>query len=166
MAHQPTTTSINRAAFLRSLGMSAAALSALYFQGCTKSDSVVADPTDGTDSAGVAVGNTNPGTGKIDFTLDLTRPENAKLKTAGQFVTVGGVVVANTKNGTYVAISNECTHDGGPLWYRISQDDFRCPWHGGLFNTDGSVKMAPPRTAEQLYKTTLSTDKNTLYVTG
>lgn len=164
MAGCPTPKSVSRAAFLRSLGLSAATLSALYFSGCSKSADVSPAPTDGTNSQAVATGNTDPVVGEINFTLDLTKTENAKLKTKGQFVTAGAVVVANTVNGTFVALLNDCTHDGGPLWYRASQNDFLCQWHGGEFNIDGSVKMAPPSRPEQTFKTTLSADGNTLQV--
>ncbi len=168
MASQPTTESVSRAAFLRSLGLSAAALSALYFSGCSKgtTDVTPASPTDGTDSAGVATGNADPGLGKIDFTLDLTKPDNGKLKTIGQFVTVGGVVVANTKAGQYVAVLNECRHDGGPLGYRLSQDDFRCQWHGALFNTNGTVKAPPATRPVTLLTITLNADKNALHISA
>ncbi|WP_338872927.1 Rieske 2Fe-2S domain-containing protein [Spirosoma sp. SC4-14] len=164
MAGYPTPRSISRAAFLRSLGLSAATLSTLYFSGCSKSADVSPSPVDGTNSQAVATGNTDPVAGKINFSLDLTQPENAKLKSKGQFLTAGAVVVANTVKGTFVALLNDCTHDGGPLSYRASQNDFVCQWHGGEFNIDGSVKMAPPSRPEQTFNTTLSADGNTLQV--
>lgn len=165
MAYQPTPESISRAAFLRSLGLSATALTALYFQACSKREDLSpVDPIDGNNSIGVVVGNADPNAGKVDFTIDLTKPGNAKLVTVGQFVTIGGVVVANVKNGHYVAMLNECSHDGGPLLYRLSQNDFRCQWHGGLFSVDGSVKGPPPTRPQQLLSSTLSADKNTLHI--
>lgn len=166
MAYQLTPESISRAAFLRSLCLSTTALSSLYFQACSKrADLSPIDPVDGANSTAVVVGNADPNAGKIDFTIDLTKPDNAKLATVGQFVTAGGVVVANSKAGHYVALLNECSHDGGPLWYRLSQNDFRCQWHGGLFTINGSVKGPPPTRPQQLLSTMLSADKNTLHIT-
>lgn len=165
MAYQPTPESINRAQFLRSLGLSTAALSALYFASCSKAaDTVAPDLTDGTTSVGLFKGNTDPYTGKINFTLDLSLPQNVKLKTIGQFLTAGQVVVANTKSGAFVALQNECTHDGGLLSYRITQNDFLCSFHNGLFNTDGSVKAAPPKRPVQTYIVAVSADGNTISV--
>jgi cytochrome b6-f complex iron-sulfur subunit len=167
MTSQPTSESISRAAFLRSLGLSAATLSALYFSACSKgtTNMAPASPTDGTDSPAVAVGKTDPA-GPVDFTLDLTLPDNAKLKTIGQFATAGLIVVAHTKDDRYVALLSVCTHASGSLWYQASQDDFRCLDHGGLFHTDGSVKGPPPTKPVKTYTVTLSADKNTLHVTG
>lgn len=165
MASQPTSESVSRAAFLRSLGLSAATLCALYFSSCAKPASITPDPTDGTDSPAVATGNTDPA-GNVDFTLDLTLPDNAKLKTIGQFATAGLIVVAHTKDDRYVALLSVCTHASGSLWYQVSQDDFRCLDHGGLFHTDGSVKGPPPTKPVKTYTVTLSADKNTLHITG
>ena len=126
--------------------LSAAALSAIYFGSACSNPSVnpAPDPVNGTNSEALAVGSTDPYAGKIDFTLDLNKPGNAKLKTVGQFVSAGLIVVAHVKDGSYVAMLSVCTHASGSLWYRVSQNDFRCQDHGGLFNTDGSVKLDPP----------------------
>ena len=166
--HVPSEAAQSRAAFLRSLGLSATVLSAIYFGiACSKpAVSPAPDPTDGTNSEALAVGATDPFAGKIDFTLDLTKPDNAKLKTVGQFVSAGLIVVAHVKDGSYVAMLSVCTHASGSLWYRVSQNDFRCQDHGGLFTTDGSVKLAPPKQAVKIYSTTLSTDGNSLRVVG
>lgn len=165
MTNQPTQLIQNRAAFLRSLGLSTAALTALYFSGCSKMATVTPDPTDGTDSPAVVKGNTDWSLGKVDFTIDMTVADNAKLKTIGQFVSAGLIIVANTKGGKYVALRSVCTHQGGSLRYRISQNDFLCLDHGGQFNTDGSVKMQPPKLPVQTYAVALSSDGNTLHIT-
>ena len=95
----------------------------------------------------------------------MTLPDNAKLKTVGQFVSAGLIIVANAKGGNYVALLSVCTHAAGSLRYRITQNDFLCLDHGGLFNVDGSVKMSPPKQAVQSYKVSLSADGNTIHVT-
>ncbi len=166
MTSAPSPLAQSRAAFLRSLGLSAATLTALYFSSCSKAvNTVTPDPTDGTNSEAVVTGNTDSGLGKVDFTIDLNAPDNAKLKTVGQFVSAGLVIVAHAKSGDYMALRSVCTHAAGSLWYRVSQNDFRCLEHGGLFNTDGSVKLAPPVKPVLVYKTSLSADGNTVRIT-
>ena len=167
MDNSLTTTLQSRAAFLRSLGLSTAALTAFYFSACSKrATTLTPDPTDGTDSPAVYTGNTDWSTGKVDFAIDLTVPDNAKLKTVGQFVSAGLIVVANTNGGQYVALRSVCTHASGSLWYRISQNDFRCLDHGGLFKTDGSVKMQPPQQPVQTYAVSLMANGTVLHITG
>jgi cytochrome b6-f complex iron-sulfur subunit len=161
----PTQQSINRAEFLRSLGLSSGALMALYCMGtltaCSKSGGDDPAPTP-TPSSGIT-GNNNPSSGAVDFTLDLTNANYSKLKTDGQFVQSGGLVIANAK-GTYVAVSNVCTHQGGTIQYRATQNDFRCDLHGGLYSLTGAVVAAPPVTAIKAYKATLS--GNSLRITA
>lgn len=156
---------MNRAEFLRSLGLSSGALMALYCMGtltaCSKGGDDPA-PTTPTNTSGIT-GNNNPSSGAVDFTLDLTNANYSKLKTDGQFVQSGGVVVANAK-GTYVAVGNVCTHQGGQLEYRSAQNDFRCNLHGGLYSLTGAVVAAPPVTAVKAYKATLS--GNSLKITA
>lgn len=165
---------MKRGDFLRTLGLSTSALMAFYCIGtltsCAKSD---ADPTPGTNSPGTNVGsgtgtagfsgNAESAKGKVDFTLDLTSSTYSALKTAGGYVKVGDVLVANTKGGQYIAVAKTCTHQGGGLDYRLATDDLLCNNHGGQFNTNGSVKLAPPTVALKVYTAALT--NNTLKVT-
>lgn len=160
---QPETTheTLNRGEFLRSLGLSTGALMALYCMGTLTSCSKGSDPTPTPTPTPVPgaitglTGNSDATKGVIDFTLDLTNAKYSSLKTAGEFVQVGEIVVANAK-GVMVALSNVCTHQGGQLQYRTAQNDFRCNLHGGLFSTVGAVVAAPPSKAVAAFKTTLT----------
>ena len=51
-------------------------------------------------------------------------------------------------DGTIYAISNNCTHAGGPLnegkWVGKDKCEIQCPWHGSVFCVkDGAVKGGP-----------------------
>lgn len=70
-------------------------------------------------------------------------------------ITVGGqeVMLANV-NGTFYALSNKCTHMGGPL-AGGSLDGFvvQCPLHGSKFDVRTGAVVAPPaRTPERAFE--------------
>lgn len=168
MINNPTDNQINRGEFLRSLGLSSAALMAFYCMGtgltaCSKGGS---DPTPAPPAAGLT-GNTDTSKGAIDFTVDLTNSNYSSLKTVGNFMKIGSVLVANTSGGKYVTIQRLCTHEGNDLVsYALSSNNFNCSAHGSVFNLDGTVKVGPATTAMKLYTSTLSSDGNTLTVKG
>ncbi|MCK8491452.1 Rieske (2Fe-2S) protein [Spirosoma sp. RP8] len=163
---------MNRGEFLRDLGMSSAALMAFYCMGTlTACSSKSDDPSPSTGGTGTTpssgiTGNANTGSGAINFKLDLTDSNFSKLKTAGQYVIVGSVIVAKIKNGSVVALSKACTHQGTDVQYRSGQDDMYCPNHGSEFSTTGAVEVGPATSPLTQYKTALSTDGNTLTVTA
>ena len=168
---------MKRGEFLRSLGMSSAALMAFYCMGtsltsCSKSD----DPAPATGGTTTPVtntgltGNTETAKGAISFTVDLTSSNFSKLKTQGEYVKVGDVLIANTTGGKYVTIQRLCTHQGQDgVGYRLTSNDFQCVVHGSVFAVDGSVKVGAGgsgQAAMKLYKTAVSADGNTLTVTA
>lgn len=174
--NQPTTeTPQSRAEFIRSLGLSSAALMSLYCMGtltsCSSSESPApatpTTPTTPTPPAATGVtGNADPSKGKVDFTIDLTNTNYSKLKTVGEYVNVGDLVVANAKGSKYVAIGRICTHAAGDLQYQLNADEFKCNVHQSLFGIDGKVKPGQIATRDvKAYKTTLSTNGNSLQVT-
>ncbi|GAB4037019.1 QcrA and Rieske domain-containing protein [Spirosoma jeollabukense] len=170
MIKNPTENNINRGEFLRSLGMSSAALMAFYCMGtgltaCSKSDS--STPTPVTPPAAGLTGNADTAAGAINFTIDLTNSNYSSLKTVGNFMKVGSVLVANTTGGKYVTIQRLCTHEANDLVsYVSSSNNFNCSAHGSVFDLDGTVKVGPATTAMKLYKSTVSADGNTLTVTA
>lgn len=143
--NRPETTPMKRGEFLRSLGLSSAALMAFYCMGTLTSCSNGGDD-DPTPSGGT----------KLDFTLDLNAAANANLKEEGGFITQGNVIVARVKGGSYVALAKNCTHEGTQVAYQLANDRFNCPNHGSNFRTDGTVINGPATTALKAYKTTLS----------
>ena len=47
--------------------------------------------------------------------------------------------------GTFHAIDNTCTHQGGPLGEgELSGEVVTCPWHGAQFNVKTGDVLAPP----------------------
>ncbi|GAA4468883.1 hypothetical protein GCM10023189_54970 [Nibrella saemangeumensis] len=163
---------MKRGDFLRTLGLSTSALMAFYCMGTLTSCSNGDDPAPsnnnnnnpGTGTVGFA-GNAEASKGKVDFTLDLTSSTYSTLKTQGNYTKIGDVLIANAKSGRYIAVAKTCTHEGGGLDYRSNSDDLLCNNHGGQFNTDGSVKLAPPTNALKVYKTELTNNNNTLRIT-
>ncbi|MBO0937159.1 Rieske (2Fe-2S) protein [Fibrella sp. HMF5335] len=158
---------LSRGDFMRSLGMSSAALMAFYCMGtmtsCKSSDPVVT-PTVPTPNPGTGVTGTTTGAA-LDFTLDLTNSDLSTLKTEGNSKTIGDVFVVRVKGGSYVALQKLCTHaqlEG--LSYRLANDDIKCSNHGSEFKTDGSVNKGPATIALKKYTTVLSTDGNKLQV--
>ncbi|MBC3785366.1 Rieske 2Fe-2S domain-containing protein [Spirosoma utsteinense] len=176
---KPNTTNdqMNRGDFLRSLGMSSAALMAFYCMGTTltacSGDSDPAPGNTGTTPPATSTGltgNAQTSKGAINFTVDLTNADFSKLKTQGEFVKVGDVLIANTKGGSYVTLQRLCSHQSEDrVVYQLASDNFFCSAHGSSFGTDGSVKFAAGgagQAAMKLYKTTASADGNTLTVTA
>lgn len=170
MKSNPTTDQMNRGEFLRSLGMSSAALMAFYCMGTTLtscSKSSTNDPTPTTPTTGTGLsGNADSAKGAINYTLDLTDSNYNKLKTAGQYVIVGSTLVAKVQNGSLIALSKACTHQGTTVQYRSGTDDIYCTSHGSEFTTAGAVKVGPATAALTQYKTALSANGNSLTVTA
>ncbi|MBO0950545.1 Rieske 2Fe-2S domain-containing protein [Fibrella sp. HMF5405] len=161
---QEPETTLSRGEFIRSLGMSSAALMAFYCMGTLSScKSSTTDPspgviTPGGGSNGVT-GNASTGSGAINFTIDLTNANFTGLKTAGGYVSVGDIIVFNAA-GSYKALSRICTHQGGNLIYSASTNDLICDLHSSHYNIDGSTKSQPigggTITAVKAYTTSLS----------
>ncbi|WP_247232551.1 ubiquinol-cytochrome c reductase iron-sulfur subunit [Telluribacter sp. SYSU D00476] len=160
---------LKRGEFLRSLGLSTSALMAFYCMGtltaCSSGDD---DPQPGGNNnggTGSTAGLTGKATGSsIDFTLDLTNSNYNKLKTEGQFVIAGDVIVALASGNKYVALSKRCTHEGTNVQYRLAQNDMYCSNHMSAFNLDGTVKQSPAASPLKVYKTELSQNGNSLRV--
>jgi len=139
---------MNRAEFIRSLGLSSGALMAVYCLGgltaCSKEEP---DPTT----------PAKPGD-KLDLSLDLNSATYNKLQTNGQFaiVTDQAIIVARKNDGAFVAVSKDCTHQGQQLTYQSANDRFNCPLHNSNFSTTGSVLNGPATSPLKQYKTELN----------
>jgi cytochrome b6-f complex iron-sulfur subunit len=162
MKTNPTTDQMKRGEFLRSLGMSSAALMSFYCLGTT----MTACSSDNNDDPTPTPGT---GSGKVDFTLDLTTAANAKLKTDGGFVYQDSIIVARVKGGNYVALSKSCTHAGVDVQYRLAEDDFWCSpqlgGHGSEYAKAGAVEKGPAAQGLKVYKATPSADGSKVRVT-
>lgn len=132
-------TIMDRREFLSMLGIGSAVVACSYcLGGCQTGDSVTGPPT------------------SVDFTLDLTNPAYSALNNIGGYVYNARVIVARIANGSYVALSQTCTHQGGTVTYNLNSNEFDCPVHGSTFATDGSVTRGPAGSPLARYTTSLN----------
>jgi len=134
---------MERTEFLKKLGLGGAALVAVYCTGslgsCKKKDKNI------------------PQAENKDFTLDLNDSSYSSLKNNGSYVVVNTVVVAKTKNGNYVAVTQICSHQGNVnVVYDASGDNFYCNSHGARFNTGGGGINSEGSKGLKTYNTSLN----------
>ncbi|MEA1787019.1 Rieske 2Fe-2S domain-containing protein [Arenibacter sp. GZD96] len=116
---------MERKEFLRTLGAGAAfALSFPCLQGCSK---------DGVNGEIVPVP-----TG-IDFTIDLSTAEGAKLQNNGDFILKELVVVVKNLEGEFIAASQVCSHEAYDQvrFLKANGGFFHCDVHGSRFSQSG-----------------------------
>jgi len=99
----------------------------------------------------------------VNFTLDLSQPANASLNKSGGAVSSAGVIVVNT-GSTYIALAQTCTHNGCNIGYNQSSNQFICPCHNGIFDTNGKVVSGPPPAPVKKY--TVTKNGNILTIAG
>lgn len=104
---------------------------------------------------------TGPG---ANFTIDLSDPGYAALKTIGGSVVKSGVIVVCTGTSTYAALSDSCTHQGCQLNYDKPTNELVCPCHGGTYDLNGKVLGGPPPSNLKTY--TVSVSGTVLTVNG
>ena len=97
--------------------------------------------------------NNNSAPTNVDFTLDIS---TGVLASNGGHLVQGGVLVARTLTGTFLAVSAACTHEGTNVNYNATGNNFICPNHGAQFSSTGSVTQGPAKTNLTQYKTTLT----------
>ncbi len=142
---------MKRQEFFTALGVTAGTLMfAPFLVSCTKGNSV----------GDSGVGST---TGTIDFVLDLSLPAYSTLSSNGNSVVNGGVIVARTSTGTYVALASTCTHQGSQVNFDSANNRFNCSntdaGHGSQYSINGSVIAGPAPKALKIYNTQLTGDK-------
>ena len=149
---------MNRAAFLKSLGISGTALMAVYCMGgITACSSNKQDPQPVTP-------NPAPGSTKVDVTLDLTTTAFSTLQTVNGFAYSDSIIIVRTATDTFVALSKVCTHNGTTVIYQADKTRIYCENHGSVFAFDGSVTTGPAPTALKKYNTTFTAATNKLRV--
>ncbi len=122
---------INRLEFLKKMGLSGASLLAVYcgvtMSSCKNEDS------------------TTPATTGTTATYDITTVKNGDLKNKGGFYvdTAKNIVIANTSDNGYVAVTLVCTHEGNKNIY-YATNKFACSVHGATYdNTGKNLSVAP-----------------------
>jgi cytochrome b6-f complex iron-sulfur subunit len=131
---------INRLEFLKKMGLSGASLMAVYcgvtMTSCKNEES------------------TTPITTPKTVTYDITTIKNGELKTVGGFYvdSANSIVIANTSDNGYVAVTQVCTHEGNKnIIY--STNKFACTVHGATFDNKGNALSVASR-ALTTYKVT------------
>ncbi|HXU28120.1 MAG TPA: Rieske (2Fe-2S) protein [Bacteroidia bacterium] len=125
---------ISRKDFIEQVGIGAAVLFVAACAGSCKKNS-----------------NSSSGPTNVNFTVDVS---SGPLASNGGSLVQSGVIVARTSSGSFIAVSDTCTHAGGALGF--SSNIFRCPLHGATFDTSGAVISGPASTNLQKYNTTLT----------
>ncbi len=100
--------------------------------------------------------------GNIDLKINMDDSSYSGLKNAGGFVVVSAIIIANTGGDNYVALSSICTHQACTVGYSVQNDNFPCPCHGSVFNSNGSVANGPA--TQPLKQYTVTRDGNVLTI--
>jgi cytochrome b6-f complex iron-sulfur subunit len=90
------------------------------------------------------------------LTLDLTLSENSSLNTTGASMILQNLIIINTGGGKFSALSSICTHQGCTVGYDSPTGNIKCPCHGSVFSTSGSVVNGPAQSALQSYPASLT----------
>ncbi|WP_332369453.1 Rieske (2Fe-2S) protein [Spirosoma telluris] len=59
--------------------------------------------------------------------------------------------MVQTKDGKYVAVSANCTHEGTKLVYKLADNQFYCPLDLSRFDINGKVVAGPAQQSLTLY---------------
>jgi nitrite reductase (NADH) small subunit/3-phenylpropionate/trans-cinnamate dioxygenase ferredoxin subunit len=77
---------------------------------------------------------------KIAETRDVAPGSGTVVQAEGHSIALFNVA------GTFHAIDNTCTHEGGPLGEgQLTGDVVSCPWHGAEFNVKTGAVLCPRR---------------------
>lgn len=104
---------------------------------------------------------------QVDFTLSLAEKSNENLKAKGGYVVANDVIVAQTKDGQYIAVSASCTctsSSGTQLVYKSADNQFYCPQHLSRFDSVGKVLMGPATQSLVKYVTVADTAAGTVRI--
>ena len=99
-------------------------------------------------------------TNSVNLTLDLSSSANMQLNAVGGYVYNSSIIIARIASplasSSFVALAQQCTHDGCNVTYASGTSSFNCPCHAGKFDTGGKVIAGPPPSALTKYNTSLS----------
>jgi cytochrome b6-f complex iron-sulfur subunit len=87
------------------------------------------------------------------LTIDLTSEKYSALGSEGGSVKVGSIILINIGD-EFRALSNICTHQACVVSYDSDANKLRCPCHGSVFSTFGSVLEGPADSPLKKYEVT------------
>lgn len=93
---------------------------------------------------------------KTDILIDLSLGDYSVLNNTGGSKIVSGIIVVNTANSGFVALSASCTHEGAQINFSSKSNNLQCPSHGSVFSLTGSVITGPAAIALKSYKVSRS----------
>ncbi len=136
---------MERRKFINDLGQATAIVcTGAFFAACSKSDDNNPGPG-------------NPGNGG---SARLTANLSSELTSIGSSKINGSVIVVRTAagnvEGSFVALSLICTHQGCTVGFDSVATGFKCPCHGSEYNINGGVTQGPAPTALTKYKVTIT----------
>lgn len=166
---------MERKEFLNLVGIS---VGAIILQNCMSGCTKAVDPTPAvippttppatgggtTTTVSGLTGNNSLSKGAIDFSIDITKTDFEILKTNGQAVVTGDVIVARTKAGDFLVVEKACTHQGTTVDFIADNSTFKCSNHGSIFDLSGTVTNGPATKALKKYNATFDSAKNILKV--
>lgn len=106
---------MNRLYFLKTMGLSGAALMAVLTS-CHRKEITPVGP--------------------VDFDIDLTEQANLPLARIGGYIVRNGVVVARLNHAKFVAVTSTCSHENLPQ-VTFQHGEFYCTAHGARFDPSG-----------------------------
>lgn len=82
-------------------------------------------------------------------TIDKQRPVTFSTPEGESYI----LTIQKKESGDqYLAFSNRCPHLGCKVLWNNEKQEFFCPCHGGVFNSDGVAIAGPPGKANQVLK--------------
>lgn len=138
---------MERRKFINDLSQATAVIcTGTFFAACSKSDDNNPEPG-------------NPGNGGSGTTR-LTANLGSELTSIGSSKINGSVIVVRTAagnvEGSFVALSLICTHQGCTVGFDSVATGFKCPCHGSEYNITGGVTQGPAPAALTRYKVTIT----------
>ncbi len=102
----------------------------------------------------------------LDFTLNMSDQANQALATPGGYVFNKGVLIAHATDGSFVAVSSKCTHEGTLLVYKPVENQFYCPLDLSRFSITGAVVSGPATKPLTRYKVDALKGTSSLRING
>jgi cytochrome b6-f complex iron-sulfur subunit len=135
------TLSESRRKFIEKAGLSLVlgTLGASFFTSCSTTEDANPNPP-----VGGGGGNTSSGIVISGNTISIDLNIRTALKTNGSWLLIENAktLVANV-NGSYVALTSVCTHQGCDKDWTFASNTFTCTCHGSRFDPSGKVLQGP-----------------------
>lgn len=98
----------------------------------------------------------DPAPNNLDFTIDISLSQYSALQNVGGSLIINGTIIVRISTTDFTALWRSCTHEGTPVNYQSSQQNFICPNHQSKFTLTGAVINGPATVALRKYNTTLT----------